>query len=103
MIYDSLQQKLVQLGDEVEIYPAHGAGSLCGKQMRPERQSAIGKERELNYALRASSKDEFVRLLTAELPDRPEYFTQDAEINRTGAISPDFLLPMESFTADAAV
>src|SRR5258706_15585449 len=96
MIYDSLQQKLVQLGDEVEIYPAHGAGSLCGKQMRPERQSTIGKERELNYALRASSKEEFVRLLTAELPDRPEYFAQDAEINRTGAIPLDFLLPIEA-------
>ncbi len=80
------------LGDDVEVYPAHGAGSLCGKQMRPERQSTIGKERELNYALRAPSKEEFVRLLTAELPDRPEYFAQDAEINRTGAIPLEFLL-----------
>ncbi len=100
MLYDSLHQKLIPLGDEVEVYPAHGAGSLCGKQMRPERQSTIGKERELNYALRASSKEEFVRLLTAELPDRPEYFAQDAEINRTGAIPLDFLLPMEALTPD---
>ena len=100
MLYDSLHQKLVPLGDDVEVYPAHGAGSLCGKQMRPERQSTIGKERALNYALRASSKEEFVRLLTAELPDRPGYFAQDAEINRTGAIPLDFLLPMEAFTPD---
>ena len=98
MLYDSLHQKLEPLGDDVEVYPAHGAGSLCGKQMRPERQSTIGKERALNYALRAASKEEFVRLLTAELPDRPEYFAQDAEINRTGAIPLEFLLEMEALT-----
>jgi hydroxyacylglutathione hydrolase len=85
MLFDSLHQKLVPLGDDVEVWPAHGAGSLCGKQMRPERQSTIGKERALNYALRAASKEEFVRLLTAELPERPEYFARDAEINRSGA------------------
>ncbi len=85
MLYDSLHRKLLPLGDDVEVYPAHGAGSLCGKQMRPERQSTIGKERALNYALRPRSKDEFVRLLTAELPERPGYFALDAEINRTGA------------------
>jgi rhodanese-related sulfurtransferase len=98
MLYDSLHQKLEPLGDDVEVYPAHGAGSLCGKQMRPERQSTIGKERALNYALRAESKEEFVRLLTADLPDRPEYFAQDAEINRTGAIPLEFLLEMEALT-----
>ncbi|MGD1092075.1 MAG: rhodanese-like domain-containing protein [Bryobacteraceae bacterium] len=85
MLYDSLHEKLLTLGDDVEVYPAHGAGSLCGKQMRPERQSTIGKERVLNYALRARSKEEFVRLVTAELPERPEYFAQDAELNRSGA------------------
>jgi hydroxyacylglutathione hydrolase len=69
----------------VEVYPAHGAGSLCGKQMRPERQSTIGKERALNYALRPRTKEEFVSLLTAELPERPGYFALDAEINRSGA------------------
>jgi glyoxylase-like metal-dependent hydrolase (beta-lactamase superfamily II)/rhodanese-related sulfurtransferase len=103
MLYDSLHQKLIPLGDDVEVYPAHGAGSLCGKQMRPERQSTIGKERELNYAVRAASKDEFVRLLTAELPDRPSYFAQDAELNRTGAIPLDFLLPMEPLSPDAVL
>jgi hydroxyacylglutathione hydrolase len=101
MLYDSLHTKLVPLGDDVEVYPAHGAGSLCGKQMRPERQSTIGKERALNYALRAPNQEEFVRLITAELPDRPGYFAQDAELNRTGAIPLDFLLPMEALTPAA--
>ncbi len=85
MLFDSLHQKLIPLGDDVEVWPAHGAGSLCGKQMRPERQSTIGKERALNYALRARNREEFVRLLTAELPERPGYFARDAEINREGA------------------
>src|SRR5258708_1031213 len=84
LLFDSLHNKLLTLGDDVEVYPAHGAGSLCGKQMRPERQSTIGKEKALNYALRPGTKEEFVRLLTAELPERPGDFAQDAEINRTG-------------------
>jgi hydroxyacylglutathione hydrolase len=85
MLFDSLHQKLLPLGDGVEVYPAHGAGSLCGKQMRAELHSTIGTERELNYALRPSTKEEFVQLLTAELQERPGYFALDAEINRTGA------------------
>ncbi len=85
MLFDSLHNKLLPLGDEVEVYPAHGAGSLCGKQMRPERQSTIGKERALNYALRPRTKEEFVRLVTADQPERPGYFALDAELNRTGA------------------
>jgi hydroxyacylglutathione hydrolase len=85
MLYDSLHHKLLPLGDDVEVYPAHGAGSLCGKQMRAERQSTIGKERALNYALRAPGKEEFVGLVTADLPERPAYFATDAELNRLGA------------------
>jgi hydroxyacylglutathione hydrolase len=100
MLYDSLHQKILPLGDHVEVYPAHGAGSLCGKQMRPERQSTIGRERELNYALRATSKDEFVRLLTAELPDRPGYFALDAEINRSGAPALESLAPLARLSTD---
>ena len=94
MLYDSLHQKLIPLGDDVEVWPAHGAGSLCGKAMRPERQSTIGKERALNYALRARTKDEFVKLLTAELPERPGYFALDAEINRSGAPALTTLPPL---------
>jgi glyoxylase-like metal-dependent hydrolase (beta-lactamase superfamily II)/rhodanese-related sulfurtransferase len=100
MLFDSLHTKLLPLGDDVEVYPAHGAGSLCGKQMRPERQSTIGKERALNYALRPSTKEEFVKLLTAELPERPGYFALDAEINRTGAPALTELQPLPELTPE---
>ena len=100
LLFDSLHTKLIPLGDDVEVYPAHGAGSLCGKQMRPERQSTIGKERTLNYALRPSTKEEFVRLLTAELPERPGYFALDAEINRTGAAALTESAPLVELTSD---
>jgi hydroxyacylglutathione hydrolase len=85
MLYDSLHGKLLTLSDEVLVYPAHGAGSLCGRNMRAERVSTIGTERLTNYALQIRSREEFVEQLTSNLPTRPEYFLQDAEINRTGA------------------
>ncbi len=85
MLFDSLHHKLLELADEVLVYPAHGAGSLCGRNMRAERSSTIGTERLTNYALQIKSKDEFVRQLITNLPARPEYFLQDAEINRAGA------------------
>jgi hydroxyacylglutathione hydrolase len=85
MLYDSLHGKLLALSDDVLVYPAHGAGSLCGRNMRAERVSTIGTERLTNYALQIKSREEFVKQLTSNLPTRPEYFQQDAEINRTGA------------------
>jgi glyoxylase-like metal-dependent hydrolase (beta-lactamase superfamily II)/rhodanese-related sulfurtransferase len=85
MLYDSLHRKLLKLPDEVLVFPAHGAGSLCGRQMSSERSSTIGKEKATNYALRPNSRSEFVKLLTAELPERPGYFALDVEINRSGA------------------
>jgi hydroxyacylglutathione hydrolase len=85
MLYDSLHQKLLRLPDSVEIYPAHGAGSLCGRNISPERHSTIGKERALNYALRPMSREDFITLITGDLPERPEYFFRDKEINRAGA------------------
>lgn len=85
LLYDSLHGKLLKLPDDVEVYPAHGAGSLCGRNISPERRSTIGKERAFNYALQPMSRDKFIRLLTAELIERPEYFLRDAELNRTGA------------------
>lgn len=85
MLYDSLHNKLLKLPDETEIFPAHGAGSLCGRQMSTERSSTIGKERRMNYALQARSRDEFIHLLTDSLPPRPEYFGRDVELNRQGA------------------
>ena len=85
MLYDSLHSKILKLADNVLVYPAHGAGSLCGRNMRAERVSTIGTERLTNYALQIKSREEFVKQLTSNLPARPEYFSQDAEINRTGA------------------
>ncbi len=85
MLYDNLHHKILKLADSVLVYPAHGAGSLCGRNMRAERVSTIGTERLTNYALQIKSREEFIAQLTSNLPARPEYFSQDAEINRTGA------------------
>jgi glyoxylase-like metal-dependent hydrolase (beta-lactamase superfamily II)/rhodanese-related sulfurtransferase len=87
IMYESLQQKVLTLPDDTVVYPAHGAGSLCGRQMGSENSSTIGKERRSNYALRAKSQDEFVHLLTDNLTAAPGYFAQDAELNRRGAES----------------
>ena len=85
LLYSSLHNKLLKLPNDSEIYPAHGAGSLCGRQMSTERSSTIGRERLTNYALQAKSADEFVHLLTDGLPPRPEYFGRDVDLNRRGA------------------
>jgi len=96
LLYDSLHGKLLALADNVLVYPAHGAGSLCGKNMRAERSSTIGTERLTNYALQIKSKEEFVAQLTSHLPARPEYFLKDAEINRTGAAALSDLPPLRA-------
>ncbi|HKY42821.1 MAG TPA: rhodanese-like domain-containing protein [Pyrinomonadaceae bacterium] len=85
MMYDSLHGKLLKLPDEVEVYPAHGAGSMCGRNMSKETSSTIGEQRKFNYALKPMSKDEFVAMMTADLGEAPVYFPKDAEINRSGA------------------
>ena len=85
MMYDSLHEKLLKLPDHVEVYPAHGAGSMCGRNMSKETSSTIGEQRAFNYALKPMSKEAFVKLLTADLPEAPVYFPKDAEINRAGA------------------
>ena len=86
LMYDSLHDKLLTLPDDVMVYPAHGAGSLCGRNMRAERSSTIGTERLTNYALQIKSRDEFIRQMTSNLPARPDYFLEDAAINRAGAM-----------------
>jgi hydroxyacylglutathione hydrolase len=96
LLYDSLHKKLLTLADSVLVYPAHGAGSLCGKNMRAERSSTIGTERLTNYALQIKSREEFVAQLTSNLPARPEYFLKDAEINRTGAPALSDLPPLRA-------
>ncbi|MGA3038208.1 MAG: rhodanese-like domain-containing protein [Vulcanimicrobiaceae bacterium] len=101
MLYDSLHGKLMKLPDEVAVFPAHGAGSLCGRAMSTDRSSTIGRERQTNYALQAPDKAAFVELLTSELPDRPGYFATDVELNRAGATplgelrAPQALSPQE--------
>ncbi|HKF02660.1 MAG TPA: rhodanese-like domain-containing protein [Candidatus Sulfotelmatobacter sp.] len=96
LLYDSLHRKLMTLPDKVLVYPAHGAGSLCGKNMRAERSSTIGTERLTNYALQIKSREEFIQTLTSNLPARPEYFAKDAEINRTGAAALSDLAPLRA-------
>lgn len=85
MMYDTIHEKLLKLDDAVEVYPAHGAGSMCGKNMSKETSSTIGQQRKFNYALQPMTRDNFVRMMTAELPEAPDYFPKDAEINRQGA------------------
>ncbi len=85
MMYESLHGKLLRLGDEVEVWPAHGAGSMCGRNISKETSSTIGQQRRFNYALAPMPRDEFVRLLTTDLPEAPAYFPADAAINRAGA------------------
>jgi hydroxyacylglutathione hydrolase len=80
-LYDSLHHKLLQLPDETLVYPAHGAGSLCGKQLSSDTVSTLGEQRRLNYALQPMPKEEFIRLVTADQPDAPAYFTYDAILN----------------------
>jgi glyoxylase-like metal-dependent hydrolase (beta-lactamase superfamily II) len=84
-LYQSLHGKLLVLPDETEIYPAHGAGSLCGRNMSSESFSTIGRQRETNYALRARNREEFIRLLTDNLTAAPEYFAREVDLNRKGA------------------
>jgi len=81
MLYDSLHGKLLKLPDATKIYPAHGAGSLCGKAISKETVSTIGEQRVLNYALQPMSKERFIELVTADQPDAPAYFTYDAVLN----------------------
>jgi hydroxyacylglutathione hydrolase len=85
MMYESLHEKLMRLDDAVEVYPAHGAGSMCGRSLSSETSSTIGEQRKFNYALQPMTKEQFVTLMTTDLPEAPAYFSQDAEINRTGA------------------
>jgi hydroxyacylglutathione hydrolase len=81
LLFASLHSKLLKLPDATRVYPAHGAGSLCGKQLSPEPMSTIGAERTSNYALQALSEDQFIALVTADQPDAPAYFTYDAVLN----------------------
>ncbi len=103
ILYKSIHEKLLTLPDDTEVFPAHGAGSLCGRQMSAESSSTIGRQRESNYALLARTSDEFVRLLTDNLPARPEYFARDADLNRRGAAAVSELPSLPALTATEVV
>jgi glyoxylase-like metal-dependent hydrolase (beta-lactamase superfamily II)/rhodanese-related sulfurtransferase len=85
MLYDSLQDKILPLPDETEVYPAHGAGSLCGKSLSDETWSTLGNQRRFNYALQPMSKDEFVKIVAADQPEVPAYFPTSAAKNLEGS------------------
>src|SRR5439155_12834744 len=98
MMYDSLHTKLLKLDDAVEVYPAHGAGSMCGKNLSTETSSTLGQQRQFNYALQPMTKDQFVKMMTTDLPEAPAYFAKDAEINRAGAAAMDQLPQPKALT-----
>lgn len=85
MLYDSIHNKILPLPDETEVYPAHGAGSLCGKSLSKETWSTLGNQRQFNYALQPMTKGEFVRLVAADQPEVPMYFPRSAAKNLEGA------------------
>jgi rhodanese-related sulfurtransferase len=97
MLYDTLHTKFLKLDDSVEVYPAHGAGSMCGRNISSETSSTIGEQRKYNYALKPMAREEFIDLMTTDLPEAPAYFPRDAEINRAGAP------PMESLKRPPAL
>ncbi|MER8237317.1 MBL fold metallo-hydrolase [Streptomyces sp. NPDC094049] len=82
MLHDSVQNKLMRLPDEVRVFPAHGAGSACGKNLSTEKPSTIGQQRATNYACAPMSREEFVALVTAGQSAAPGYFAYDADLNR---------------------
>ena len=85
LLFDSLHGKILGLPDAVEVYPAHGAGSLCGRNISKETSSTVGAQRRGNWALQPMAREEFVRLVTRDLPEAPRYFPMDVALNRAGA------------------
>ncbi len=92
MMYESLQKKIIPLADDVIVYPAHGPGSSCGKNLGPETYSTVGNERQTNYALRAETKEDFIQVVTEGLQVPPQYFPINAQINKQGYESLDAVL-----------
>ncbi|HEX8333308.1 MAG TPA: MBL fold metallo-hydrolase, partial [Segetibacter sp.] len=92
LMYESLQAKIIPLEDEVIVYPAHGPGSSCGKNLGPDTFSTIGEQKKSNYALQPQTKEEFVKAVTEGLQDAPTYFAINAKINKEGYDSLDSVL-----------
>ncbi len=91
-LYNSLNTKIKTLADDVIVYPAHGAGSSCGKSLGPERQSTIGIQKATNYALQEMNVDEFIRQVTEGISAPPVYFAKNASINKTGYVQFDAVM-----------
>jgi hydroxyacylglutathione hydrolase len=89
IMYDTLQQKIMPLADDITVYPAHGPGSSCGKNLGPHTFSSIGEEKKNNYALQPQSKEAFIQAVTSGLADAPRYFSINAKINKEGYDSLD--------------
>ncbi len=102
MMYDSLQSKLFPLADDVIVYPAHGPGSSCGKNLGPNTHSTIGEEKKSNYAMKAATKEEFIEAVTTGIAAPPQYFPINAKINKEGYDSLDAVLEkgMKALTVD---
>lgn len=92
MLYESLQNKIIPLADDVIVYPAHGPGSSCGKNLGPYTHSTIGEEKQTNYALKARDKKDFIKAVTEGLDAPPQYFPINAKINKEGYDSLDEIL-----------
>ena len=95
MLYDSIQQKIMPLNDDVIVYPGHGAGSPCGKNLGKETLSNIGIQKNFNYALQPMTKEIFIEIVTADQPAAPAYFFKDAAINKNGYESFETVLRKE--------
>lgn len=109
MMYDSLNKKIKTLPDDVIVYPAHGPGSACGKNIGKETFSTIGEQKKFNYALKDMSREEFIKELTEGILPPPQYFFEDARINRMGYDPIELVmkenrkpLTLESFKAEVA-
>ena len=100
MLYDSLQTKILPLADETEVYPAHGAGSLCGKSLSKETWSTLGEQRKSNYALQPMTKEEFVKIVAADQPEVPMYFPKSAAKNLEGSASLEDLPKPQAMTPE---
>ena len=100
MLYDSLHSKILPLPDETEVYPAHGAGSLCGKSLSKETWSTLGNQRQFNYALKPMNKDEFVKLVAADQPEVPMYFPTSAAKNMEGSAKLEDLPKPKEFSTE---
>jgi len=84
IMYDTIQNKLMPLNDDIILYPAHGQGSSCGKNLGADTQSTIGEQKKTNYAMQPQTREEFIKAITENLSEAPAYFGVNAKINKEG-------------------